>query len=75
MGIKITDGIDANGVMLYDIMLDRDYYHLHPELLEWCREQYGFNTGRWTWSSVFGHIFFTFYDEKDRNWFMLKWVK
>lgn len=77
MGIRIQNGIDASGILQYEVILDRDYYHIHNEIIEWCKEQYGYGSGysnRWHWSELFGHTFITFYTEKDRNWFLLKWA-
>lgn len=73
MGLRLLDGIDASGVLQYEVVLDRDYYHIQHDIIDWCREQYGFKQNTWEWSEIFGHTFITFYTEKDRNWFLLKW--
>lgn len=74
MGIRIIEGIDQSGVMYHEIVLGRDYYQRHSDIIEWCRHQFGLSTSRWSHSNIFGHTFITFYDKKDMNWFMLKWM-
>lgn len=58
----------------YEVLLPRDeYYHRHHEILDWCNQHFGSNPVMWRWEEAFGNIYMTFYEEKDYNWFLLKW--
>jgi hypothetical protein len=69
------------------IAFDKDRYHQHREMENWCRQYIG--EGGWsfdipkTWEgmagkswvmhSMFGRTTFAFKEQKDFNWFLLKW--
>lgn len=66
-----------------ELALDRKYYHLHTEMIEWARKNIG--TGGWrrpntergdTWGLIiaFGHQQWYFINEKDAMIFTLKWI-
>jgi len=67
------------------VILNRDYYHLHMEIWNWCKSQFGpawilneaancFEHGAWQMSEAFGHQHYTFDREEDAVLFTLKWV-
>lgn len=66
------------------IILNRDYYHLHLEIWNWCKQQYGpawtvdktgkFSQNSWSMSEVFGHQQYSFDNDEDATLFALKWV-
>lgn len=59
----------------FSTSLNRDHYHKQAEIVEWCTNQFGPNrSGIWEWNSAFGHTFFYFKNEKDYNWFILRWT-
>jgi hypothetical protein len=59
----------------FSITLDRSYYPIRYEIVEWCYEQFGtVYEGKWDISEAFGHTTVYFIDEKDYNWFILKWA-
>jgi len=58
-----------------DIVLDRDYYHLHPEIYEWCNEHFGIMTTTWNRHMHFGNQYYTFENDADATYFALRWVK
>lgn len=59
-----------------EITLGRKYYPIIPDIVDWCKIQYGYpRTGRWDYSEIFGHTTFYFRLDKDYNWFVLKWVE
>lgn len=74
MGIRLQDGMDANGILQYEVILDRNFFSKRDEVLDWCVNEFKPATNRWSWSSAFGNTFITFYSEKDRNWFLLRWT-
>jgi hypothetical protein len=63
----------------YFITLGKEYYHLHPQLERWCRDNLG--PGRWgsykevpedaNWviSGIFGYLTYRFKDEATLNYF------
>jgi len=61
--------------MKLEIMLNRDYYHVQHDIIKWCTDTYGPINEKWGFSSLFGHSWFEFTDEKDYNWFLLKWKR
>jgi hypothetical protein len=69
------------------ITFGKDKYHLHLEMQAWCKQQFG--EGKWisypypkdwtampdwTIHSMFGNTTFAFKDEKQYNWFILRWA-
>lgn len=69
------------------ITFNNTRYHLNGVMEEWCREQLG--QGKWignrlvTWEgmepnvwtieSMFGNTTFSFKEDKDFTWFLLRW--
>jgi hypothetical protein len=69
------------------ITFNNTRYHLNGAMEEWCREQLG--QGKWignrlvTWEgmepnvwtieSMFGNTTFSFKEDKDFTWFLLRW--
>lgn len=66
---------------------DKDRYHQQREMEAWCKKQFGEGkwiggpypkdwTGlpNWTIHCMFGTTTFAFKNEKDYNWFVLKWA-
>lgn len=65
---------------LIRISFDRNYYHLQNDMVDWCREKFGYgnwnhNIGenKWSIESMFGYTHFYFRDEKDAVLFTLTW--
>jgi hypothetical protein len=69
------------------ITFDKEKYHLHLEMQEWCKQQFGegkwisypypkdwTSMPDWTIHSMFGNTTFAFKDEKQYNWFILRWA-
>jgi hypothetical protein len=69
------------------ITFGKDKYHLHLEMQEWCKQQFGEGKWvgelypknwtampNWTIHSMFGNTTFAFKDEKQYNWFILRWA-
>ena len=47
------------------------------EVLDWCDEQFGKESARWSWDvSPVSHNYRRFYfrDEKDMIWFTMRWL-
>ena len=71
----------------FNITFDNTRYHLQSEMEKWCKENVGtgcwtFGKARtwegmgdnlWTIDSMFGNTTFSFKDEKDYTWFVLRW--
>jgi hypothetical protein len=68
------------------ITFDNTRYHLNREMEQWCRDNIGEGkwigeicpkdwTGMpdWTIHSMFGNTTFAFKNEKQYNWFTLRW--
>lgn len=66
---------------MIDIRLDRNYYHLHQQIANWCVEHFGpvnfFGEGdnRWSRDIVFGYQDYHFKEAADATFFTLVWVK
>lgn len=72
-----------------EITFDKDKYHLHPEMENWCHKNIG--PGGWTWGSpttwegmgnkiwimhsMFGNTTFSFKEEKHLMLFLLRWAQ
>lgn len=70
-----------------EITFGKDRYHLHLEMVEWCKDNIG--PGQWTYSglntwkgmgdsiwivySMFGNTTFCFREEKHLALFILRW--
>ena len=65
----------------------KDRYHEHLIMSQWCVKHFGegkwisephpkdwTDMPNWTIHSMFGNTTFAFKDEKQYNWFMLKWM-
>lgn len=64
-----------------EIRLDRNYYHLHIQIGQWCEEQFGpvdfftpGNNQRWWRNMAFGYQEYHFAKEADASFFTLYWV-
>lgn len=69
------------------ILFEKDRYHQQREMRAWCEEQFGEGkwifapypkdwTGmpNWTIHSMFGNTTFAFKNDRDYEWFLLKWA-
>jgi hypothetical protein len=55
--------------------LDRSYYPIQDEIVKWCISEFGpCRNEVWDWLDVFGHTTFYFKNDKDANWFILRWM-
>jgi hypothetical protein len=68
--------------MAIDVRLNRDYYHLHQDIGNWCEKHFGpvdfFKKNkdvRWYREIMFGYQDFTFNRDEDATFFILKWIK
>lgn len=65
--------------MSYNITFGREKYHLHREMIEWCRDHIGAGgytndaNPVWDLSIAFGHSTYYFKHAKDLEFFMLRW--
>lgn len=66
-----------------EITFQKDKYHLHKEIQSWCETNVGKGTWflsefenpdvKWLVSMMFGNQTYTFKDESDALFFILKW--
>jgi hypothetical protein len=70
-----------------NITFDNTRYHLNNEMEKWCEKNIGpgcwtfgkartwegMGTNLWTIDSMFGNTTFSFKNEKDYIWFVLRW--
>ncbi len=57
-----------------EIIFDKNRYHEVQSMKIWCNEQFGPpHEDTWIWSSIFGKTYFTFNDERQYNWFVMRW--
>jgi hypothetical protein len=63
----------------YEITFGKDRYHLNRQMEDWCRINVGeggwirSDEGLWIIESMFGTTTFSFKDQKDLVWFILRW--
>lgn len=74
------DSGSSQNLELIRVSFDRDHYHLQNDMVDWCREQFGYghwnrNIGenKWSVESMFGYTHFHFRDPQDAILFTLKW--
>jgi hypothetical protein len=66
--------------MAIDVRLDRNYYHLHVEIGRWCEDYFGpvdfysVRNPRWQRNIIFGYQDYTFEQDEDATFFILKWI-
>ena len=64
----------------YEVQIDRDKYHLLDEIQSWCKDNIGpggyivRDHCVWSIETMFGTSFFRFKNERDRDWFVLRWL-
>ena len=74
-------------VVMNQITFGKDRYHLHLEMIQWCKNHIG--PGEWTFDSpktwegmgekvwvvhsMFGNTTYCFKEEKHLSWFILRW--
>jgi hypothetical protein len=64
----------------FSITLDRDHYSKQMEIQHWCEEYIGpggwIPSERYKWliESTFGYTRMTFKNQRDANWFAMRWL-
>lgn len=65
----------------HEVHFGKDRYHQLEEMQSWCKSNIGpggyLTRDHCVWSieTMFGNSFFRFKNEKDRNWFALRWYE
>lgn len=73
---------------IQSVTFDKDKYHLHRDMEQWCRDHIGpgqwsyatpktwegMGNSRWLMHSMFGRTTFCFKDKRDLTMFLLRWM-
>ena len=58
---------------MISITFDKNRYHEHSNMQQWCIDQFGYGHG-WNYRhGEFGTFRFAFEEEIKYNWFILRW--
>ena len=56
-----------------EITFDKDRYHEAHLMHLWCNDQFGPMYEKWWSDTAFGKTTFSFEEERDYNWFVMRW--